>query len=115
MSTSKDATPSNFPSDLSHLAEPAIRLYLDLLKRSLTNTLVEKEPDADQKNELLFVNAFIRHYINSPAVSMLSLKRFDHLQSSIEDVLANNIAGDLIEAGVWRGGATIFMRAALKA
>src|SRR5260370_10245323 len=108
MSTSKDATPSNFPSDLSHLAEPAIRLYLDLLKRSLTNTLFETEPDADQKNELLFAHGFINHYIKSSAVSMLSLKRLDTLQSCIEDVLASDIDADLLEAGGCRGAATLF-------
>jgi hypothetical protein len=99
----------------SGLAEQAIKLYLDLLKRSLTNTLFETEPDADQENELRFVHGFINHYINGAAVSMLPVKRFDHLQSCIEDVLACGVPGDLIEAGVWRGGATIFMRAALKA
>ena len=111
----KDTNLSNSGLDTSRLAEPAIRLYLDLLKRSLTNTLFETEPDADQENELRFVHGFIHHYINSSAVSMLPLTRFDHLQSCIEDVLARDIAGDLIETGVWRGGATIFMRAALKA
>lgn len=85
------------------------------MKRSLTNTLFEAEPDADQENELRFVHGFINHYINGSAVSMLPLKRFEHLQTCIEDVLARGISGDLIEAGVWRGGATIFMRAALKA
>jgi hypothetical protein len=97
------------------VTRPAIKLYLDLLKRSLTNTLFNTEPDKEQKNELLFVRDFIHHYINSSAVSMLSLHRLDHLQSCIEDVLAHDIRGDLIETGVWRGGATIFMRAALKA
>jgi hypothetical protein len=115
MSSVKDTNLSNSPRDLSRLAEPAIRLYLDLLKRSLTGTLFETELDFDQKSELLFIHGFIQHYINSSAVSMLPLRRLDHLQSCIEDVLANNIAGDLIETGVWRGGATIFMRAALKA
>jgi hypothetical protein len=115
MSAVKDSNLSNLLSDPSRLARPAINLYLDLLKRSLTNTLFETEPDADQKNELLFVHGFINHYIKSSAVSMLSLKRLDNLQSCIEDVLASDIDGDLLEAGVWRGGATIFMRAVLKA
>jgi O-methyltransferase len=115
MSSGKDTNLPNFSHDLSQLAEPAIRLYLDLLKRVLTNSLFETEPDPDEENELRFVHGFIRSYINSPAVSMLPLKRLDHLQSCIEDVIRSGIAGDLIEAGVWRGGATIFMRAALKA
>jgi hypothetical protein len=90
-------------------------LYLDLLKRSLTNTLFAVEPDTDQENEVRFVQGFIRHYINSPAVSMLPLARFDNLQACIVDVLMRGVPGDLIETGVWRGGATIFMRAVLKA
>ena len=114
-SGAKNTDPANPLRDPAQLAEPAIRLYLDLLKRSLTNTLFEVEPDADQDNVPRFVHGFIRHYINGSAVSMLPVKRFEHLQSCIEDILARGIVGDLIEAGVWRGGATIFMRAALKA
>jgi hypothetical protein len=32
----------------------------------------------------------------------------------MREIIANNIAGDFIETGVWRGGATILMRAILK-
>lgn len=49
------------------------------------------------------------------ADSMIGLKRLDNIQFCIEQVLANGIKGDLIETGVWRGGAVIFMRAVLKA
>lgn len=49
------------------------------------------------------------------ADTMVGLKRLDNLQTLIEDVLANGVAGDLIETGVWRGGASIFMRAVLMA
>ncbi len=49
------------------------------------------------------------------AESMIGLKRLDNLQFCIEDALTQKIPGDLIETGVWRGGATIFMRAVLKA
>ena len=49
------------------------------------------------------------------AHTMIGLKRLDNLQFCIENVLAKNIPGDLIECGAWRGGATIFMRAVLKA
>lgn len=40
--------------------------------------------------------------------------RLDNLQFCIEDVLKNNIPGDMIETGVWRGGSCIFMRLILK-
>jgi O-methyltransferase len=46
--------------------------------------------------------------------TMIGLKRLENLQNCIDDVINNNIPGDLIETGVWRGGATIFMRAMLK-
>jgi O-methyltransferase len=49
------------------------------------------------------------------AETMIGLKRLDNLEVSIRDVLAKRVPGDLIECGAWRGGATIFMRAALEA
>jgi hypothetical protein len=47
--------------------------------------------------------------------TMIGLARLNNIQTCIEDVIRNRIEGDLIETGVWRGGATIFMRAVLKA
>jgi O-methyltransferase len=49
------------------------------------------------------------------ADSMIGLARMDNIQHCIETVLRDNVPGDLIETGVWRGGATIFMRGVLKA
>lgn len=46
---------------------------------------------------------------------MIGLYRLDNLHDCISDVLRRGVAGDFIEAGAWRGGATIFMRAALMA
>lgn len=47
--------------------------------------------------------------------TMIGKGRLDHLQECIERVLADRVPGDLIEAGVWRGGTAIFMRALLAA
>lgn len=47
--------------------------------------------------------------------TMIGIRRLDHLEACIADVLAKDIPGDLIETGVWRGGAVIFMRAVLAA
>ena len=93
--------------------ETAVDLYLDLLKKSLTNTIYTTEPK--EESEATFVRGFIDHYIQGTAISMLPLARLDSLQFCIDDVLKNGVPGDLIETGVWRGGATIFMRAMLKA
>lgn len=47
--------------------------------------------------------------------TMVSRGRLDHLQSCIEQVLDQEVPGDLIETGVWRGGSSILMRGVLKA
>ena len=49
------------------------------------------------------------------AETMIGLKRLNNLQYCIEAVLCENIPGDLVETGIWRGGACIFMRAVLAA
>jgi O-methyltransferase len=48
------------------------------------------------------------------AETMIGLKRLDNLENCIIDVLRRRVPGDLMETGVWRGGASIFMRAVLK-
>ncbi len=47
------------------------------------------------------------------AETMVGLLRIENLQACIEQVLRDGVPGDLIETGVWRGGATILMRAVL--
>jgi hypothetical protein len=89
-------------------------LYLDLLKKVLTNTLTAREPDLEA-SPTAFVMGFIRHYMRGPALTMLPIARMDNIAACVTDVIARNVPGDLIETGVWRGGATIFMRAILKA
>jgi O-methyltransferase len=49
------------------------------------------------------------------ALTMIGKVRLDNIQACVERVLEDDIPGDVIEAGVWRGGATIFMRAILRA
>jgi O-methyltransferase len=46
-------------------------------------------------------------------LSMAGLRRLDDLRWCVDAVVADGIEGDLIEAGTWRGGAAILMRAAL--
>lgn len=89
-------------------------LYLDLLKKVLTNTLFAAEPDVNA-SEASFMLGFLSHYVRGGAVSMLPSARMDNIRACVEDVLANGVPGDLIETGVWRGGATIFMRGILAA
>ena len=46
---------------------------------------------------------------------MVGLRRLDNVGDCVVDVLERDVPGDLIEAGVWRGGTTILMRAVLAA
>jgi O-methyltransferase len=49
------------------------------------------------------------------ADTMIGLKRLGNLEYCVTEVIRKKVPGDLIETGVWRGGASIFMRAVLKA
>lgn len=47
--------------------------------------------------------------------TMVGVVRLDNLRRCIETVVRQRVPGDLIETGVWRGGASIFMRGVLRA
>ncbi len=46
-------------------------------------------------------------------LTMIGLDRLNDLQRCVESIVADDVAGDLIEAGAWRGGASILIRATL--
>lgn len=104
-------------------AHSAYAKYVHLLKGSLTGTLhATAYAAALQKGghvELVPLRDEHRHRLEEgrewPAFgeTMIGLARLDHLQSCVEDVLARNVPGDFIEAGVWRGGAAMLMKAIL--
>jgi O-methyltransferase len=88
---------------------PAARLYLDLLKRVLTGLATSEL--ADDALALRIEGMDWPHH----GETMIGLRRLDDLDECIAAVLADGVPGDLMECGVWRGGAAIFMRAALEA
>jgi hypothetical protein len=49
------------------------------------------------------------------AETMVGMLRLDCIQECVETVIREGVPGDLLEAGVWRGGATIFMKGILAA
>lgn len=61
-------------------SDDAVGLYLDLLKKALTNTIYAAEPF--EESEAAFVRGFIDHYIQGPALSMLPLARFTIFNSA---------------------------------
>src|ERR1700737_1047315 len=124
---------------------PAAELYLELLKKCLTRSAFPDDyrplfSPGDGSSKLgraaqacfgpllakLHVGLYRRTAVDpikrdqgsdwpAEAETMAGTRRLDQLHACIKDVLANNVPGDLIETGVWRGGAAILMRAALKA
>jgi hypothetical protein len=46
-------------------------------------------------------------------LTMVGLRRLDDLQACVESIVGEGVPGDLIEAGAWRGGASILIRATL--
>ncbi len=120
-------------------------LYLDLMKKALTYSLWPDPgtPIDRRRNSLpapqralvtllqrLLRAENVRMYLDQQigqeaaqegriwpafAHTMVGMKRLDNIQRCIEAVLSNHVEGDLLEAGVWRGGASIFMRAVLAA
>ena len=87
------------------------RIFIHLLYKTLQrlNYQVVKIPknDHNKKKEGMIWPRY--------AQTMIGLKRLDNIQFCVENIIKNKVDGDLIETGVWRGGATIFMRAVLAA
>jgi O-methyltransferase len=99
--------------------------YLDLLKRSLCDLLVpqsfsavprpdgtvvaEPLPDAERERRETGADWPLN------GTTMVGLRRLGHLQQCVETVVHEEVEGGLIETGVWRGSASILMRATLRA
>jgi hypothetical protein len=92
-------------------------LYLDLMKKCLTDLIyaASQERPSIQSEPFNETRRLEGRDWPTYAHTMIGIKRLDNLQVCVENVLRRDIHGDLIETGVWRGGATIFMRAILKA
>lgn len=56
-----------------------------------------------------------QHYIPPNAETMVGRARLDNVQRLVTEALAQQVPGDLVETGVWRGGTAMFMRAILAA
>jgi O-methyltransferase len=96
----------------------AASLYLDLLGRSLTRYGFEDEtivPETREHTELDLDRRRDGRDWPVHAETMVGMLRLDNLRQLLETVLADDVPGDVIETGVWRGGASIFMRGVLAA
>lgn len=80
-------------------------LYLDLLKKSILDVIYDP-----------LTESIVEGTVHPKrAHTMIGLKRLDNIQNCFLNIINDNIEGGLIETGVWRGGATIFMAGLVKA
>jgi O-methyltransferase len=114
------------PQPPSADAEASRRAYLDLLKLALCD-LVAGETDRVE-TEVYHSDIYpVAHPVAEEDIgervagrdwplhglTMIGYTRLADLQQCIERVVADGVPGDVIEAGVWRGGASILARATL--
>ena len=91
------------------------RRHLDLMIGCLTRELF---PESEGRSPEDGIDPSIRAEGRdwpTEAETMIGRLRMENLAESLATVLDDGIPGDLAETGVWRGGATILMRAALDA
>lgn len=84
--------------------------YLDLMKRSLMGVTCHLTA-AGVPDSVTDGHFFVEH----SALTMVGRPRLDNIEECVRSVLADDVPGDLMECGVWRGGACILMRAVLEA
>ena len=109
-------------------AEPMRVAYLELLKLclcdlagartlSVSRTGDTRRPDSQVKCRELDDGELMLRVMGSDwpfsGLTMVGLERLDDLQACVESVVADGVEGDVIEAGAWRGGASILARATL--
>ena len=92
--------------------------YIEQLKKSVMNTLNQDIADSiinPNSTEEQAQPEWFNHFWFGNALTMCSLKRLNNIQFCLENCLQENIPGDFIECGVWRGGAIFLMRGILAA
>lgn len=106
--------------------------YLDLLRRNLTRYGSDElvpvgwdrlgRPLFSTRNLMLVRKRPFNEHARklgldwpADALTMIGMQRLTSLQRCVETVLTEDVPGDLVECGVWRGGASILMRAVLSA
>ena len=91
----------------------AIERYLDLVERSLVGLLPGSSGAARARHHL-GLRAQGRD-LSGLGITLIGLPRLRHLRLLVERVIRDEVPGDLMECGVWRGGAVVMMRAVLAA
>jgi len=78
--------------------------YVYLMEQSVLNTIYEYKPQMEDGS-----------IIHSGGLTMIGRVRLRNLRWALQTVIDDGIEGDVIETGVWKGGAMIFAAGVLKA
>ena len=97
-------------------------LYLQLLESALLDEIYGSQVSESQHwnagragNPATDAEVDDGNYWPERAHTMIGRKRLRNFREAIETTVREEIPGDILEAGVWRGGACIFARGVLKA
>ncbi len=95
-------------------------LYVELIKRCLIGSIYEDPTFLRSASgvQIADYNPEARRFGHDwpvKAHTMIGESRMNNLRDAVYHILGNQVPGDLIETGVWRGGSCIFMRAILAA
>jgi hypothetical protein len=107
------------------ILDPNSIRYIRLLKQTILDipykvelwpNVVKKDPK-DPKDKRYFASLT---QIENGAIwplrahTMIGLKRMNNIEYCIKQIIENQIPGDIIETGVWRGGTCIFIQGIMK-
>ena len=88
------------------------RIIFDLLQRLLLSREITLAQDISGQGTERPVTTGRGSWLDAiSALTLLGKQRLNNLRWCVEDVLRRDVPGDMIETGVWRGGACILMRA----
>lgn len=90
-------------------------LYLDLLEKAVTGSLGADPAIGPRSSGCDPEVRLIGRDWPATAQTMIGLARLRNIRMLAEQVIEQGIPGDFLEAGVWRGGACIYMRGLLAA
>lgn len=86
--------------------------YLTVIKKSLTGSLDTSQPEYWQFN-IASTQAFKSFMTNGQVRTLIGPKRLDNIEQSMKHITSNHVIGDIVEAGCWRGGALLYLKACL--
>jgi O-methyltransferase len=88
-------------------------LPFEYKEKFLSNKILQNELDSLLNNEIPNEKLYGKDWPKD-AETMIGYERLTNLENCMIDVIKNNIEGDVIETGVWKGGACILMKYIIK-